>query len=325
MIYYKVGNYVYSEARVEIVISKAENGITVKEWLYKNKISHALVTRLKRIEGGITVNGEHATVRRVLCEGDVLTLAANDRPEEQNESLIPTKMPLDIIYEDDDIIAVNKPYDMATHPSIGHFEDTLANGLAYYFSSKNIPFIFRAINRLDRDTSGVVLVAKNQMSAARLATEMQAGEIKKTYIAVLGGVLCPESGEIDKPIRRKQASIITREACDISAPGAKNALTSYQTLAACSGASVVRARPQTGRTHQLRVHFSYMGAPIVGDGMYGTAETCPSELDKMMTRHALHAASLEFMLGGRRVCLEAALPEDMAALVRHIEKSEDKR
>ncbi len=325
MVYYKVDNCLCWEARVDIVISKAEDGITVKEWLYKNKISHALVTRLKRIENGITVNGEHATVRRVLSAGDVLCLAADDRPEELNDSLVPTKMPLDIIFEDDDIIAVNKPYDMATHPSIGHFEDTLANGLAYYFSSQNIPFVFRAINRLDRDTSGVVLVAKNQMSAARLAAEMQAGNIKKTYIAVVGGILTPESGVIDKPIRRKQASIITREACDISAPGAKNALTSYHTLVAGASASVVRAQPQTGRTHQLRVHFAHMGAPIVGDGMYGTAEVCPTELDKMMTRHALHAASLEFTLGGRSVCLEAKLPDDMAALIRRIEKTEDMR
>ena len=309
---------------MDIVISKAENGITVKEWLGKNKISHALVTRLKRIDDGITVNGEHATVRRVLCTGDVLSLAADDRPDDQNRFLVPTQMPLDIIYEDGDMIALNKPYDMATHPSIGHFGDTLANGLAYYFSSKNIPFVFRAINRLDRDTSGVVLVAKNQMSAARLAGQMQSGDIRKTYIAVLGGVLHPESGVIDKPIRRKQASIITREVCDISAPGAKNAVTLYQTLAAGGGASVVRAEPQTGRTHQLRVHFAYMGAPIAGDGMYGSAEVCPSELDKMMTRHALHAASLEFSLGGRRICLEANLPSDMTALIRQIKKSEEK-
>lgn len=310
---------------MDILISKAEDGITVKDWLCKNKISHALVSRLKRIDGGITVNGEHATVRRVLSEGDVLRLAADDRPDEQNESLVPTKMPLDIIYEDDDIIAVNKPYDMATHPSIGHFEDTLANGLMYYFSVRNIPFVFRAINRLDRDTSGVVLVAKNQMSAARLAGQMQAGDIRKTYIAVLNGVLPERCGLIDKPIRRKQASIITREVCDISAPGAKNAVTSYQTLAVGGGATVVRAEPQTGRTHQLRVHFAHVGAAIVGDGMYGTAETHPSMLDKMMTRHALHAASLEFSLGGRRVCLEAKLPDDMAALISHIEKTEENR
>lgn len=319
MVYYKVGNCVNLEERVEIVISKAENGITVKEWLYKNGISHALVTRLKRIENGITVNGEHATVRRVLCEGDTLSLAANDRAEDENEFLVPTEMPLDIIFEDNDIIALNKPCDMATHPSIGHFDDTLANGLAYYFGKRGVPFVFRALNRLDRDTSGIVLVAKNQLTAARLTAEMRQGNIRKTYIAVLNGVITPTSGVIDLPIRRRQESIILRQVCDMSAPGAKGARTAYETLAVGGGASVVKAEPLTGRTHQLRVHFAHIGAPIVGDGMYGRAESYPSALDKMIKRHALHAACLEFMLNGKKYRLAAKLPDDMRLLCTHIQ------
>ncbi len=303
---------------MNITVTKALDGMTVKDWLYKNGISRGLITHLKKLEHGITVNGEHATVRRVLREGDMLSLAIDDRAEDENLNLVPTKMPLDIVYEDDDMIAVNKPSDMPTHPSIGHFDDTLANGLAYYFSSRGIPFVFRAVNRLDRDTSGIVLVAKNRVSAARLGELMRLGKIRKTYIAVLGGVLTPHSGEINAPIRRREASIILREVCTEDAPDAKSALTAYETLAASDDASIVRAEPITGRTHQLRVHFAHMGAPIVGDGMYGTAETAPTKYDREMTRHALHASGLEVDLGQNKLSISAELPNDMCLLCAKI-------
>ncbi len=303
---------------MNITVTKALDGMTVKDWLYKNGISRGLITHLKKLEHGITVNGEHATVRRVLREGDVLSLAIGDRHDDENESLVPTEMALDVIYEDDDMIAVNKPSNMPTHPSIGHFDDTLANGLAYYFSSRGIPFVFRAVNRLDRDTSGIVLVAKNRVSAARLGELMKSGKIKKTYVAVLGGVLAPRSGEINAPIRRREASIILREVCDANAPDAKSALTAYETLAENGECSIVRAEPITGRTHQLRVHFAHMGAPIVGDGMYGTAETSPTKYDREMSRHALHASSLKIDLGEKQLTLSADLPSDMSLLCGRI-------
>ena len=303
---------------MDITVTKAIDGMTVKDWLYKNGISRGLITHLKKLERGITVNGEHATVRRVLYEGDVLSLAIDDRAEDENDSLVPTEMPLDIIYEDDDMIAVNKPPNMPTHPSIGHFDDTLANGLAYYFSSRGIPFVFRAVNRLDRNTSGIVLVAKNRVSAARLGELMKSGKIQKNYVAILGGVLTPLAGEINAPIRRREASIILREVCSADAPGSKRALTAYETLAENGECSIVRAEPITGRTHQLRVHFAYMGAPIVGDGMYGTAETSPTKYDREMSRHALHASALKIDLGEKQLTLNAELPRDMRLLCDRI-------
>ena len=299
---------------MNITIDKAHDGVTVKELLYKNGISRGLITHLKKLDDGITVNGEHATVRRVLRSGDVLSIASDDRAEDENELLLPRELPLDIIFEDDDMIAVNKPSGMATHPSLGHFDDTLANALAYYFSSRGIPFVFRAVNRLDRDTSGTVLIAKNRISAARLTALMQSGRIRKSYIAVLGGRLTPSSGTINAAIRRREASIMLREVCHDDAVGAKGALTAYETLYACNDACVVRAEPITGRTHQLRVHFAHMGAPIVGDGLYGTAETAPTEYDKMMSRQALHAQSLTVDLGDKSLRFDAPLPPDMQAL-----------
>lgn len=294
-------------------------GITIKEWFGKNGFSGGLVTRLKKLPDGICVNGEHATVRRILREGDVLSVRCEDRAEDENGHLVPTPMELDIIYEDGDMIAVNKPPNMATHPSIGHFDDTLANGLAYYFSSKGIPFVFRAVNRLDRDTSGVVLVAKTRMAAAKLSRLMCEGRIRKTYIALLGGELTPREGCISAPIRRKDASVILREVCGEDACGAKSALTEYRTLYSGKNASVVSAFPVTGRTHQLRVHFAHMGAPMIGDGFYGRAESCPTELDLMIKRQALHAHSLTVELDSGAVTLTAPIPEDMERVKRFIE------
>ncbi len=304
---------------MKLLINEEYAGLTVKEWLYKNHISRGLITHLKKRADGITVNGEHVTVRYVLKIGDTLSIAADDRREDENELLVPTKMELDILYEDDDIVAVNKPFGTATHPSLGHFEDTLANGLAYYYSSRGIPFVFRAINRLDRDTSGVVLVAKNRIAAANLTTLMQSGKIRKQYIAVLNGKIEPSEGEINAPVKRQEGTIMLREVCGDGTDGSKPALTVYKTLLRGSDASVVQAEPVTGRTHQLRVHFAHMGCPIVGDGFYGSAETTPTEYDKRMTRQALHASSLKIDFGDRVLNITADLPCDMAELKSFIE------
>lgn len=299
---------------MQILIDSSLSGLTVKELLHKNGISHGLTARLKRIHNGITVNEKHVTVRYVLREGDVLRLATDDCFHDENELLTPTKMPLDIIFEDDDLIAVNKPPDMATHPSLGHFDDTLANGIAYYFAAQGRPFVFRAVNRLDRDTSGVVLIAKNRISAAHLSTLMRDGQIRKTYIAVLNGRLPQECGRIEAPIRRREKSIMLREVCEALADGAKHAVTAYENVFSSDTASIVRAEPITGRTHQLRVHFSHLGAPIVGDAFYGSAETAPTELDRRISRQALHAASLEINFGSRILRLDASLAPDMELL-----------
>ena len=147
-------------------------------------------------DDGICVNSSRVTVRYILHTGDRLSLALDDRSDDVNENLLPCELPLDIIYENDDFVALNKPAGIATHPSQGHFCDTLANGLAAHYQKLGIPFVFRAINRLDRETSGIVLCAKNQYAASRLSDELCAGRIKKTYIALLNGAPEPPSGNI---------------------------------------------------------------------------------------------------------------------------------
>lgn len=292
---------------MEVTVKASHNGKTVYEYIRNElKLSRRILIRLKQTCGGILVNGEHVTVRRILCEGDILTLATADSGDDINENIVPVRLPLDIIYEDNDIIAVNKPFDMVTHPSHNHYEDSLANALMYYYTQKGIPFVFRAVNRLDRDTTGIVLIAKNQPAAFNLSRQLQSGMIRKSYRAVLSGVIRPENGEIKTYIRRKGESIIEREVSD-SGADSEFAHTVYRSLGSNGNLTAVDAEPVTGRTHQLRVHFAYMGCPIYADDLYGKGEN---------GRQALHARKLSFThpSDGKQMELYAPVAEDILKL-----------
>lgn len=300
-----------------ITISRLWNEKTVSDFLKGVGYSHKAISRLKRLEDGIVLNGVRVTVRAILHTGDTLSLAAEDRAEEQNPYLEPVDLPLDILYEDEEILAVNKPPFMPTHPSMGHTGDTLANAVAFYLYREDRPFVFRSVNRLDRDTSGTVLLCKDRYTAAALAGAMGRGEIRKTYLALLCGELADDSGQITAAIRRKDASIITREAIATEEgeplpEGAQEALTRYEVVERYEGYTLVRAFPETGRTHQLRVHFAYIGHPIVGDTLYGSAHPT-------LTRQALHAESLTFPHpDGSRRTISAPLPDDLQNLLKEL-------
>ena len=274
-------------------------------------ISHSTLSTLKFTDGGIALNGETVTVRRTVKTGDILSLAVEDK--ETPEKLAPYAVELDIAYEDTALVIPNKPPFMPTHQSHGHFDDTLANALAYKYEKEGIPFVFRPINRLDRNTSGLVIVAKNRLAASALSESMRRREIRKSYIAILKGELPDDKGIIDACIRRAQESIIFREVCAPDAEGADTALTEYEVICRANGYTLVRAEPHTGRTHQLRVHFAHLGAPILGDTLYG-------EESYLIARHALHAATLTFPHPTDRAMLtvSAPLPEDMAYAVREL-------
>lgn len=294
---------------MDIIIDRSQDGSTVLEYIKKNtSLSSAHLKHLKFSEGGITVNGEHATVRRVLREGDTLSLATEDREVGHIE---PYPLPLDVAYEDGDCVVPSKPADMPTHPSHGHYDDTVANALAYRYKTLGVPFVFRPVNRLDRDTSGLLLIAKNRIAAGRLSRDMSEGRIKKAYIALLCGELPEKEGYIETYMRRTAESVIVRENCG-EGEGGDYALTRYRVLATTGGHTVVAASPITGRTHQLRVHFSGLNAPLLGDAMYGT----PSPL---IGRHALHSAALIFHRGdGEAVKVSSPLPTDMETAARAI-------
>lgn len=265
-------------------ITDEEHGMTVRSFLQKKlKPSSKMLKYLKYRPDGILVNGAHQTVRFQLCRGDRLELAVCDG--EASNRIAPVDLPLEILYEDDDLIIPSKPAQMPTHPSHDHYGDTVANALAFRFAQRGIPFVFRPINRLDRNTSGLLLIAKNKLAAGRMTRFMEEGRIRKTYLAVLDGEMPLGDGYIDACLHRTAKSIIVREVCSPDLPDADPARTEYTVLLAQNGHSLVRAHPITGRTHQLRVHFASIGHPITGDDLYGTPSV-------QIDRHALHAYRL---------------------------------
>lgn len=295
---------------MEYKITKDNEGKTVKQYLFGVlHLSRAQVTKLKVNESGIRLNGSHVTVRQVLTENDVLTLELEDMEHEINEEIVAVKMDLDIVYEDESVIIVNKGGDMPVHPSHNHYEDTLANGLVYYFKKKGVPFNFRAANRLDRETSGLVIVAKSRMAANRFAKLLESRQITKGYISILKGIPEKKSDRIVTHIKRQAESIITR--CNCCENEGDIAITDYEVIAEGGGISVVRAFPITGRTHQLRVHFAGIGCPILGDSLYGEASV-------EISRQALHAEELTFChpFSNEKMNIKAQLPSDMKRIIK---------
>ena len=289
-------------------ISAEENGKTVKDILrYGVGLSLAFTKQLKFLDNGIMLNGERVTVRKIVHEGDLLFLATEDVQKEG--ILTPTALPLDIVYEDEYIVLPNKSADMPTHPSHNHRGDTLADALAYKYQQEGFPFVFRAISRLDRNTSGILLIAKDRISASHLSSSMKNGNITKKYIAILDGELPYDEGIIDTYIKRENESIIFRKVCSEN-EGGDRAITKYKVLSRKNGYSLVLASPITGRTHQLRVHFAHAGAAILGDDMYGDASS-------FISRHALHALSLSFPHPHTQENMTISAPpsEDMAKLI----------
>ncbi len=264
------------------------------------KLSSNIITKLKKEPLGIQLNGMHATVAKKLTVGDVVTINICDRASQNIE---PVKMDLNILYEDEDILCVNKAPNVPTHPSLKHYNDTLANGVMYYY--KDTHFTFRAITRLDRETSGIVLIAKNALSAKILSEQMAEGKIIKEYMAITDKKPKSEKGTINAPIKRKEESCILR----CVAPDGKISITDYEVMRSDNGFYLIKAMPKTGRTHQIRVHLASIGSPIYADGLYG--EEIKGE------RLRLHCCSLKFMhpSNKKEITITAPLPEDFNILL----------
>jgi len=287
---------------LEYTAKETDNGKSVKQVIeHEFSLSSRTLSKLKK-SSGIKVNGENVTVRYSLSEGDILSLSIEDIPSEKIEK---ADIPLDVLYEDDDILIVNKPLGMPTHPSQGHHKDTLANAVMYRY--RDTDFTFRAITRLDGDTTGVVLIARNAVSAQRLTDSLQKGDIRKEYAAVVLGIPKPESGIIDAPIARCENSVIKRKISD----SGKAAITEYcLDFSRNDGIfSLVKAFPITGRTHQIRLHLSHIGYPIYGDFLYGTP------IDNV--RAYLHCKSLTFPhpMTKEIMSVTAPLPEDIKEIM----------
>lgn len=260
------------------------------------KISVRLLRSLKRVDGGIKVNGNHARTIDVIHAGDKVTLTIH---EDENSS-IPIDYPLSVIYEDEDVLVLDKPAMLPMHESHNHQGDTLANAVSGYLKKQGKSLTFRAVGRLDKGTSGLVICALNSHAAARLS-----GSFDKTYYAISTGHY-EGTGTIDKPIYRPDPIKTYRTADDRG----DRAVTHYEVLESGENYSLHRIKLETGRTHQIRVHFAYLGTPLYGDKMYG-------EEHPIIGRQALHCGKVVFdhPVTKERLELEAPLPEDMAALL----------
>ena len=294
---------------MDIIIENNYEGMLIREVL-KNRLGYSvnLIKKLKFSPDGIRVNGEWVTVRYQLKRGDVLSLAVEDRDEDVSPYIIPAELPLEVVYEDEYITAINKPYNMPAHPSLGHQLDTAANALAYRYRDR--VYVFRPVNRLDRDTSGCMLTSNTRDASYKMYLAMTGGEIRKSYIAVLDGIPPADEGVLESYMHRKPDSIIEREETSPDAPDAKPAVTTYRVLAKTETHAVVLASPITGRTHQIRVQFAGIGCPVTGDSLYGGESP-------QIVRHALHSWRTEFPhpATGERITVTAPVPADMRSLM----------
>ena len=287
-------------------------GKTIREVLQRELgYSSNLIKKLKFSEGGILVNGEFRTVRYELQAGDVLSLKVEDSAADVSPYTIAAELPIQVVYEDAWVTVVNKPADMPAHPSLGHRLDTVSNALAWRYRDK--PYVFRPVNRLDRDTSGCMLTANTRDASYKMYTFMTTGQITKAYIAILDGVPEQKSGRLASYMHRVEDSIIKREETTPDMPDAKIALTDYCVLWENDHHSVVLARPVTGRTHQIRVQFAGIGCPVTGDDLYGSASP-------HISRHALHSWRTMFPHpeDGHAVTVTAPLYPDMLSLLDEI-------
>jgi len=291
-------------ARLEWVVPAEHNGRTVRS-LLKNELglSAARINRLKRTENGLTVNGRRVFTNAVLSSGDCLAveLDAAERPT----GIAPIAMPLDIFFEDEYLLVLNKPAPLAVIPSsLSPSEPSLANGLAHYLGES---FSFHPVNRLDRGTTGLMVVAKNGYFHDQLRRALHTGGFLRQYLAVCVGTPQPLAGSIDLPISRSPYSAIRRR----TAPDGQPAFTAYRTIKTFRSLSLVELTPRTGRTHQLRVHMAACGCPLAGDWLYG------KEDPGLISRPALHAARLRLShpVTGEPLSFDAPLPEDMKKLL----------
>lgn len=289
---------------LEWKISSRDTGKLIREFLKEQQISKTALTDIKFAGGGIFINDASVTVRHLLMEGEVLKVVFP--PEEPSMDLLPKNLPLQIVYEDPYVMVVNKPPHQQSIPSRESRADSLANALLFYYHSTGLNATVHLVNRLDRDTSGLLLVAKHRHIHHLLSEQQKAGRLKRAYEAIVHGKFDVDSGTIDAPIGRKDDSIIERQ---VRQDG-QRAVTHFRVIQELGEWTHVRLQLETGRTHQIRVHLSHIGQPIVGDDLYGG-----EKVD--ISRQALHCRELSFWhpMDKTELVFRAELPEDMKKLL----------
>ncbi len=262
-----------------------EQGNTVEYLLKKHfGISSGLMCELK-YSGRIFINDKICRTVDTVLERDIISADVEELCDNFG-SITPFDEKLDILYEDEYILVVNKPGYMESHPCHSNYQSTLANAVMYHWAQKGEYHKYHIVNRLDRGTSGICVIAKNRFAHSKLSAQIQNGVFKKYYTALVHGRLCTDDGVIELPIARVSDSIIKRMVCQ----DGKYAKTIYNTISYNNQYSLVNIQLETGRTHQIRVHFSYIGNPLVGDWLYGNGD----DEKNLISRQALHASKVEF-------------------------------
>ncbi len=285
------------------------SGRTVGEFLRSKGYTSRIISSLKRMETGIQVNSKKAFTNYLLQENDLLSITLEETLT--TEKILPTELPFHIIYEDDDILVADKDDNTPVHPSIGNYDNTLANAAAWYFTQKGLTIPFRCINRLDRDTTGLLILAKHRLSGAILSEDMKKRRIQRTYLALVSGNFTETEGLVDAPLLRDPNSLMKR----CVNPQGERALTHYKLLENLHNAALLQLHLETGRTHQIRVHMAHIGHPLPGDFLYNPEDhRCP--------RQMLHSSHLSFRhpITGEVMTFDAAMPADMQEAVYRLKK-----
>ena len=290
----------------EYQITAAEEGRKIGDFLREKGYSRQLLRQLKETENGLLRNGQPTFMTIALKNGDRIRVRLLEKAE-GSEAIMPAPLPFEIVYEDEDLLVINKPADMPIHPSFQNHGNTLADALTWHYQQHGKEFVYRCINRLDRDTTGLLIVARHQLSASILSDMVRKREIHREYLAIVEGIP-PEKGTISAPIGRKEGSAILRE---VNFETGEPARTHFTRLETRNGLSLVSLKLETGRTHQIRVHMAYIGCPLIGDYLYYPDHT-------RINRQALHSYRLSFLhpITGKALSFTAPLPEDMERAFR---------
>ena len=291
------------------VKSDSDNYLTIRQVINSEfNISYNLLVKLKKNKK-IFLNGINTYIDKNIKDGDEISIIIDF--EEDNSNIVPTKMDLSILYEDEALLIIDKPAGIPVHPSILHYDNSLSNGIKYYFDNIKLNKKIRPVNRLDRNTSGIVIFAKNEYVHDALSKQMQNDIFLKEYITICNGLFEEKTGIIDAPIARKENSIIERCVNPTGAP----AITHYKVLKEfeIDGKifSELLISLETGRTHQIRVHMAYLGHPIIGDSLYGSESI-------LINRQALHAYRVEFIhpISRQKIIITSNIPKDMSDIIK---------
>lgn len=292
--------------RLTLTVSPERAGQKVDTLLRKELgLSGTVIRRVKWLEDGILLDGARVFTSQRVAAGQVLSVRLADPGI--RSGVVPAPGPLDIVYEDDDMLVLNKAPGVLVHPGAGHFDDTIGNFLMDYYKKQGIEADFHPVHRLDKGTSGLMVVAKHPHAQEKLKNQLHTEEFRRVYLAVCAGAPPEERGEVDAPIGMAEGSIMARAV----RPDGLPARTAYKVLRREQGRTLVRLELKTGRTHQIRVHMAYLGCPLVGDFLYGVEDK------DLIARPALHSAELEVRqpVTGKKLRFLAPLPADMHQLM----------